>query len=63
MTGEPRSVSEESSDHVTACSEVRAKGCQRRFVVGDVEHTCASRVQHQPRRVHVCLCGARRIEQ
>ena len=43
VTGEPRPISGESSDHVTACSEVRAKGCQRRFVVGDVEHTCASR--------------------
>jgi len=36
--------------------------CGKRFVVGDVEHGCGSRMEHQPRTAHVCVCGARFIE-
>lgn len=36
--------------------------CEKTFLVGDVEHGCASRRQHHLQRLHVCVCGARRIE-
>ena len=36
--------------------------CGKRFVANHVEHGCGSRLDHQPRTAHVCVCGARHIE-
>ena len=27
-----------------------------------IEHVCASRIEHQPHSLHVCICGARHLE-
>jgi len=36
--------------------------CGKRFLVGNVEHGCGSCMEHQPRTVHACVCGARYFE-
>src|SRR5438445_483781 len=40
----------------------RTATCGKRFVSAGIEHVCASRIEHQPRSLHVCICGARHLE-
>ncbi len=62
-------VAARHSDRPASCPDARDwrdvtlnNLCGKTFLVDDVEHGCASRSQHHPQRIHVCVCGARRIE-
>jgi hypothetical protein len=58
VTRSPRACPEAAEHRSPASASV----CGKKFSVAGVEHVCASRAEHQPQRIHICLCGARRIE-